>query len=76
MLVGKLCPNYSVCRECLDAQVEYGCVEDCSNCSNNNQECQIISTGSSFWSGDYAVVLVNGQMKKVSMSRLHDIREE
>lgn len=76
MLIGKLSSDVSICRGCLNAQMEYGYVENCSKCSNNNQECKIISTGSSFWSGDYAVVLVNGQMKKVSMSRLHDIREE
>lgn len=76
MLIAKLKPDISVCRNCLDIQIEYGRVENCSKCFVNNKECQIISTGTSFWSGDYAVVLVNGQMKKVSMSRLHDIREE
>ena len=76
MLVGKLCPDISICRSCLDAQIDYSFVEDCNKCSNNNQECQITSTGSSFWRGDYAVFLVDGQMKKVSMSRLRDIREE
>lgn len=76
MLVGKLCPDISICRSCLDNQICYGFVKDCNKCLNNNKECQIISTGSSFWSGDYAVVLLDGQMKKISMSRLHDIREE
>ncbi len=33
-------------------------------------------TGSSFWSGDYAVILVGGEMEKVSMSRLYDVREK
>lgn len=76
MLIAKLRPDWSTCRNCLDMQIEYGRVENCKQCSINNKECQIISTGTSFWSGDYAVVLVDGEMKKVSMSRLYDIREK
>jgi hypothetical protein len=75
MLIGKLKPDTFTCRNCLDMQIEYGQVENCKKCSVN-KECQIISTGSSFWSGDYAVVLIDGKMKKVSMSRLYDIEEE
>ena len=76
MLIGKLKPDIFVCRNCLDMDIEYGQVLDCSKCSINNKECEIISTGSSFWNGDYAVVLVNGEMKKVPMSRLYDIKEK
>ena len=76
MLIAKLKPDTFTCRNCLDIQMEYNQVEDCSKCSVNNKECQIISTGSSFWSGDYAVILVDGEMKKVSMSRLYDIKEK
>lgn len=76
MLIAKLQPDVFTCRRCLDMQIEYGEVENCTKCSVNNKECQIISTGSNFWSGDYAVVLVDGEMKKVSMSRLYDIKEK
>lgn len=76
MLIAKLKPDTFTCNNCLDIQVQYSKFEDCSKCSMNNKECQIISTGTSFWSGDYAVVLVDGEMKKVSMSRLYDIKEE
>lgn len=76
MLVAKLKPDIFICRKCLDIQMEYDQIEDCSKCSVNNKECQIISTGASFWSGNYAVVLVDGEMKKVSMSRLYDIKEK
>ena len=76
MLIAKLKPDFLTCRNCLDMQIEYGQVEDCSKCSANNKECQIISTGLNFWSGDYAVVLVDREMKKVSMSRLYDIKNE
>lgn len=75
MYVAKLQPDWSTCRSCLDMQIEYWQVENCKKCSVN-KECRIISTGSSFWGGDYAVVLVDGEMKKVSMSRLYDIEEE
>lgn len=64
MLVAKLKTNTFTCRNCLDIQMQYNQIEDCSKCSANNKECKIISTGSSFWSGDYAVVLVDGEMKK------------
>ena len=76
MLIGKLKPDTFTCRNCLDIQMQYDQVEDCSKRSVNNKECEIISTGSSFWSGNYAVVLIDGEMKKVSMSRLYDIEEE
>ena len=76
MLIAKLKPDWSVCRNCLDMDIEYGQVSDCSKCFVRNKECQIISTGSSFWHGDYAVVLVDGEMEKVSMSRLYDVREK
>lgn len=76
MLIAKLKPDVFTCRNCLDMQIEYGQVENCSKCSVNNKKCQIVSTGTSFWSGDYVVVLIDGEMKKVSMSRLYDIEEE
>lgn len=76
MLIAKLKPDTFTCNNCLDIQVQYSQFEDCSKCSMNNKKCQIVSTGTSFWSGDYAVVLIDGEMKKVSMSRLYDIEEE
>lgn len=56
--------------------MEYNQVENCSKCSINNKECEITSTGSNFWNGDYAVVLIDGRMQSVSMSRLYDIKEK
>lgn len=41
MLVAKLKPDWSTCRNCLDMQIEYGQVENCKKCSVN-KECQII----------------------------------
>ncbi len=76
MLVAKLKLDLFICRECLDTQIQYDQVEDCSKCSINNKECQIVSTGTSFWSGDYAIVLIDEEMKKISMSRLYDIKEK
>lgn len=75
ILIAKLKPDRSICRNCLDMQIEYGQVENCRKCSVN-KKCKIISTGASFWNGDYAVVLIDGEMKKISMSRLYDIKEE
>lgn len=48
MLIGKLKPDTFTCRNCLDIQMQYDQVEDCSKCFVNNKECEIISTGSSF----------------------------
>lgn len=76
MLIAKLNPTSLICRHCIDAQLMYEQIEDCSKCTLNNKECQIISTGSNFWSGDYAIILIDGKFKKVSQSRLYDIREE
>ena len=76
MLVTKLNPVSSTCRHCIDTQMMYEQVEDCNECTLRNKECQIISTGSNFWSGDYAIILIDGKFEKVSQSRLYDIREE
>lgn len=76
MLIAKLNPISLICRACIDAQLMYEQVEDCSKCTLNNKECQIVSTGSNFWSGDYAIILIDGKFEKVSQSRLYDIREE
>ncbi len=71
MLVAKLNPIFPICRDCTDTQL----IEDCKKCTLR-KKCQIISTGSNFWSGDYAIILIDGKFEKVSQSRLYDIREE
>ena len=76
MLKAKLHTTHSTCRHCIETQAMYEQVEDCNKCTLRNKECQIISTGSNFWSGDYAIILIDGKFEKVSQSRLYDIREE
>lgn len=76
MLIAKLNPISSICSDCLDTQLMYTQVEDCNKCTLRNKKCQIISTGSNLWSGDYAIILIDGKFEKVSQSRLYDIREE
>lgn len=76
MLIAKLNPTHATYRNCIDTQMTYEQVEDCNKCYLRNKECQIISTDSNFWSGDYAIVLIDGKLEKVLQSRLYDIREE
>lgn len=76
MLKAKLNPIFATCRNCIDEQIMYEQVEDCNKCTLKNKECQIISMGYNFWSGDYAIILIDGKLEKVSQSRLYDIREE
>lgn len=76
MLIAKLNPTSLTCSHCIDTQIMYEQVEDCNKCTLRNKECQIVSMGSNFWSGDYAIVLIDGKFEKVSQSRLYDIREK
>lgn len=37
--------------------------------------CELLQIGTSFWSGDYAMVQKDGKIQKVSLKRIYDVRE-
>lgn len=76
MKVCKVRPSASTCSACLDMQIEYKQIRNCAECSCNTQEYELLQIGTSFWSGNYAMVLANGRVEKVALDRVHDIREK
>ena len=70
----KVKPSGFECYMCTETADGCGVIPDCSKCSYD-APCELISIGSSFWSGDYAMILRNGQIEKVSLDRVYDIEE-
>ena len=73
----KIHPDRSQCSYCAASAEMFDIIPDCSTCNVKNREYEILEMGTGFWSGDYVIVLDPDQqiMKKVSMSRVYDIRK-
>lgn len=71
----KVRPDRSTCSACLETQMMFDVVDDCSKCDLNIRKYELLQIGTSFWSGDYAMVQYNGEIEKVSLSRVYDIKE-
>lgn len=71
----KVKPDYSTCHSCLETQMMFDVVDDCSKCDLNIRKYELLQIGTSFWSGNYAMVQYNGKIEKVSLSRVYDIKE-
>lgn len=68
-------PNHFTCSNCLDMQISFGVVEDCSKCSVNTKRYEIADIQSTFF-GTYALLLSDGEISKVSINDIYDIKEE
>lgn len=74
MKVCKLKPDKATCSNCLISQLGFGIVKECADCKIN-KDYELISVGSSFFIGSYAVILDDGELKKVSFKKIYDVRE-
>lgn len=73
----KICnvtPDTFTCRMCVDTQQSCGIVEDCSKCSLTTKEYEILDFSSNIF-GTYALLQDKGEIKKVSIDRVKNIRE-
>lgn len=68
----KVKPSGFECHMCSDIAESCNTIPDCVNCVYD-EPCELISVGSNFWSGDYAMILRNGQIEKVSLDRVYDV---
>ncbi len=68
-------PNVSTCRSCLDTQIMYGVVEDCSKCSVNTKRYEIVDIQCNMF-GTYVILLADGELSKASISDVYDIKKE
>ena len=69
-------PSNFQCYMCDEMAQSCNTIPDCHKCIHEVEPCELISVGTGFWSGDYAMVLHNGRIEKVSLDRIYDIKEE
>lgn len=75
MKICKVKPDYSTCSACMATQEMFNVVDDCSKCKLNTDTYKLLQIGTVFWSGDYAMVQKDGVIRKVSLSRVYDVKE-
>lgn len=71
----KVRPDSLTCSACVETQMMFDVVNDCSKCELNTREYELLQIGTSFWSGDYAMVQYDGEIEKFSLDRIYDIKE-
>lgn len=78
MKVCKVYPTSSQCSMCVDTWESYSGdvsqMPDCNQCEFNTREYKIIDFVNGLFS-TYALLEHSGELEKVQISRLHDIRE-
>lgn len=75
MKICKVRPDRSTCSACIATQEMFNVVDDCSKCKLNTDTYELLQTGTGFWSGDYAMVQKDGEITKVSLNRVYDVKE-
>lgn len=75
MKICKVKPDYSTCSACMATQEMFNVVDDCGKCKLNTDTYELLQIGTGFWSGDYAMVQKDGVIRKVSLSRVYDVKE-
>jgi hypothetical protein len=73
MKVCKIKPDYGTCSACYDTAEFFDEIPMCDKCGQ--EEYELLETHCSFWN-DYAVIIKDGKLEKVSMWRVYDIREK
>ena len=76
MLTVKVCkimPDAFTCRACSDVAETCGAVPSCHSC--HEEEFELLEMVHSFW-GSSVVVIRNGNLEKVPMYRIYDVREK
>lgn len=76
MKVCRIKPSISICLDCEVIDPDWGLVCDCENCPREvgNYELLKIGVGTMF-RRDYAMVLIDGKVKRVPLKDIYDIRE-
>lgn len=75
MKICKVKLTQNTCLSCIDTQMTFGVIDDCSKCKLKSQQYELLSIGTSFWSGDWAMVQKDGKIEKVALDRVYDIEE-
>lgn len=74
MKICKIKPSNNTCCSCLDGQIQHGVILDCKMCEHTITSYELLSVGTRLFSGDYAMVLANGKIKKVPLESVYDVK--
>ena len=72
----KVRPSYKTCYLCFETSEMYEQIPNCTECNLLDMRYELIQIGTSFWNGDYAMVQKDGQIEKVPLDRIYDVKEE
>ena len=75
MKICKVRPDRSTCSDCIATQEMFNVVDDCSKCKLNTDTYELLQIGTGFWSGNYAMVQKDGEITKVPLNRVYDVKE-
>lgn len=67
-------PDKDTCCSCMDYQVNEGVFKPCSACELKNRDYELLQLVSGI-KHDYAFVLFNGTIEKVSLDRIFNVRD-
>lgn len=71
----KVKPTADDCCSCMDIAETFDSIPDCKTCIHNTKRYELIEIVTNFW-GSSAILQADGELKKVSLSRIYDIRDE
>lgn len=75
MKICKVRPDRSTCSACVATQEMFNAVDDCGKCKLNTDTYELLQIGTGFWSGNYAMVQKDGEITKVPLNRVYDVKE-
>ena len=75
MKICKVRPDRSTCSACVATQEMFNVVDDCGKCKLTTDTYELLQIGTGFWSGNYAMVQKDGEITKVSLNRVYDVKE-
>ena len=75
MKICKVRPDRSTCSACVATQEMFNVVDDCGKYKLNTDTYELLQIGTGFWSGNYAMVQKDGEITKVPLNRVYDVKE-
>ena len=75
MKICKVRPHRLTCSACVATQEMFNVFDDCGKCKLNTYTYELLQIGTGFWSGNYAMVQKDGEITKVPLNRVYDVKE-
>ena len=70
-------PRADICERCRKDYVMYKSYYNCQTCEENNKRYELIhvGVGTGEFGDDFALVVMDGEIKRVALDRVRDIKE-